>query len=92
MSEWLQVAAGASGFVASVLLAAPAFLSIDSRQTLITASRLKLDLNDPTLLANQERVLLQHAARQLHQERLFLRYGLSLLAASFILAIVGVLA
>lgn len=92
MSQWLQVAAGSSRFGASVLLAAPAFLSIDSRQTLITASRLKLDIEDPTLLANQERQLLQHAAMQLRQERLFLRYGLSLLAASFALAVASVFA
>ncbi len=91
-ATWLQLAAGISGFVAAMLMAAPAFLSINSRKTLARAANLKLSITDQTLLIEQERVLLQNALRELEQESRFLRWGLVLLAVSFIFSIVSTFA
>ncbi|MEW6631008.1 MAG: hypothetical protein AB1440_09090 [Pseudomonadota bacterium] len=91
-ATWLLLGGGVCGFVAAILMAAPAFLSIDSRGTLIKLAKLKLTMENQTLLAKQETTLLQKALKELEQERRYLRQGLALLAISFALTIAGTLA
>jgi hypothetical protein len=90
-ATWLLVAGGACGFLAAILLAAPAFLSIDSRGTLIKLAELKLTVQNQAALAAQERALLRKALGELTQEKAYLQRGLALLAISFVLTILGTL-
>jgi hypothetical protein len=89
---WLQLAAGICGFVAAILVSAPAILTIDSRRTLIQAASLRLQIEDRALLNEQEGLLLQEALRELLRERRFLQSGFGPLALSFVLTICATLA
>ncbi|UVK42996.1 hypothetical protein BPNPMPFG_004736 [Mesorhizobium sp. AR07] len=86
-----MLAGGVSGFFAAIMMAAPAFLSIDSRGTLIKLTQLKLAVDNQALLAEQEKTLLQKALKELAQEKRYLQRGLTLLAISFALTIAGTL-
>ncbi|MBZ9989972.1 hypothetical protein LB572_23000 [Mesorhizobium sp. BH1-1-5] len=88
-ATWLLLGGGVCGFVSAILLAAPAFRSIDSRGTLIKLGGLKLTMKNQELLAAQENELLEKALQELKQERRYLRRGLALLALSFALTTVG---
>lgn len=90
-ATWLLLGGGACGFVSAVLLAAPAFRSVDSRATLIKLGKLKFTIRNQELLATQENELLERALQELKQEGRYLRRGLALLALSFALTTVGTL-